>query len=454
MRPSSLSVVVVHLVLAPLIAHAELTLGSAVDAALSRSPGRGALRAQAREAEAAGRETFGMRLPRLSARSGYTRGDDPVYVFGSLLRQQSFSQEHFDVGRMNEPALHTNFNNALELGVPLFSAWELQSRQQLSALAVEDAALRLDLDAQRTRFQVADAYLRALQGEALVAALDRRVADAAADIESARKLQEKGLVLGSDYEAARAIQAGLRMRRVQAGRALEAARGTLAILLGVAPEAVQVSGRLNEEPFGGEGSVAEFTRSAETRPELREAGLQEKAAAVNRRQADASVLPRLSAFGMIEANSRDLDRNPLYRMFGVRAEWPFGDFSYLPRRERARQQEEAARGQRSRMQEAVGVEVTQAYQRFKGAQESVPLAAEAVERAEESLKRFWPLYREGRQSILEVLRAEAGLADAQAGYWGTLYEVHQGYAGLLLAAGVLDAAGIAVLDRNLREVQP
>jgi len=71
-----------------------------------------------------------------------------------------------------------------------------------------------------------------------------------------------------------------------------------------------------------------------------------------------------------------------------------------------------------------------------------------------SLKRFWPLYREGRQSILEVLRAEAGLADAQAGYWGTLYEVHQGYAGLLLAAGALDAEGIAVLYRNLREVQP
>ena len=42
-------------------------------------------------------------LPRLQAQAGATYGDDPVYVFGSRLRQRAFTQEDFDLDRLNRP---------------------------------------------------------------------------------------------------------------------------------------------------------------------------------------------------------------------------------------------------------------------------------------------------------------------------------------------------------------
>ena len=99
------------------------------------------------------------------------------------------------------------------------------------------------------------------------------------------------------------------------------------------------------------------------------------------------------------------------------------------------------------------VEVLQALKNYEGAQEALPLARQTLERAEKSLELFRPLYREGRQSIMEVLRAEEGLARAAANYWQTLYQLHAGYARLALAAGFLDEKTIREIAGNLEAGQ-
>ena len=66
---------------------------------------------------------------------------------------------------------------------------------------------------------------------------------------------------------------------------------------------------------------------------------------------------------------------------------------------------------------------------------------------------FRPLYRQGRQSVLEVLRAEDALAQAELAVVDARKGLFAGWAGLRQAAGTLDAQAVAALDAAL-EAKP
>ena len=52
-------------------------------------------------------------MPHLSFSETATRGDDPVYVFGSKLRQQRFTQADFTLNKLNSPLPFGNFSHAV-----------------------------------------------------------------------------------------------------------------------------------------------------------------------------------------------------------------------------------------------------------------------------------------------------------------------------------------------------
>src|SRR5580765_8080322 len=87
----------------------NLTLPMAVELALRTNPltratasGREIANAQITEARAG-------RLPRVQLSETFTNGNNPVYVFGSLLEQGRFTQQNFDLRSLNNPDALTNF---------------------------------------------------------------------------------------------------------------------------------------------------------------------------------------------------------------------------------------------------------------------------------------------------------------------------------------------------------
>ncbi|MFA6002878.1 MAG: TolC family protein [Elusimicrobiota bacterium] len=429
------------------------TLGAAVDAALQRSPVVGAAGHRVRAADSALREAQMKRLPSLTAYSAFTRGDDPVYVFGTRMEQKVFTASDFDVYSLNNPSLRSNFRNAFEIGVPLFTGLELQSQERLGRLGREAAASQKDGALQRTRYAAMEAFLQVMLQQELLQAVTERVAASGQELESARRLREKGLVLGSDYYAAGAILGGLRVWQTRLEAGLQAAKSSLAVLLGKSPSELAVSGRLGyaEYPLEPESELA--GRALRERPELRQIDLQSGMAEAVRRKEGFSLLPKVEAFASVQTNTRDFDSNPWNRMAGVRASLPLGDPGYPARRARSQAMLEASRSEAQRMREEASREVSRSYQELRGAAASLPLAKQTADQAGQSLDMFRPLYREGRQSILEVLRAEEGLARSQAAYLETLYAVHMGRARLLLAAGGLDSGAVREVEQGL-EVRP
>jgi len=430
-----------------------LSLGAAVDSVLQRNPGVAGAGYRVQEADAALRETQMRRLPSLTVNSAFTRGDNPVYAFGTLLEQRSFTQADFGLDSLNRPGLRSNFKNSLELGVPLFTGFEFQSSERLGRLGRDAAASGQDLTVQHTRYAVVESFLQALFRQELSRALAERVEASSAEIESARKLKEKGLVLGSDYYAAQAILGGLKAWQVKVVSDLEASRSGLATLMGVAPQSMDFRGVLSQREYPLEPESELVESALRQRPELRQSSLREDMASVLRRKEGLSLLPRVEAFGAMEADTTDFNGNPWSKIFGVRASLPLGDPAYPSRRSRAQAALEASRAETQRAQEGVRIEVSQVYQGYKGARASLPLAKDTVEKARQSLELFRPLYREGRQSIMEVLRAEEGMAKAQSAYLDNLYRLHAGRARLLLAAGDLDGQAVRGIEQGLEAVK-
>lgn len=390
-----------------------------------------------------------LRYPRLAVRSSFMRGDNPVYVFGSLLEQQAFGPQNFAIESLNNPSDLTNIKNALDLGVPLFMAFEVSTGEKIRRWGIAQAQEQLGAIDQSVRFQAINGYLVVLWKQDLWKALTDRVEAAQKEVEDARRLNAKGLVLGSDFYAAQAIFSSLRAQQIQCQKELDAAKKRLGIMMGEPSEVVNLSGSLSPSGYSVEKEEALIAQALATRRDVKEADLLISMAEENVGQSGRSLLPKIEAFASLETNTEDFESNPTNRTVGVRSYFPIGDPTYFSRKANAQAEARAARSRKEGVEESIRQEVTGALHIYEGALSSLPLVQEAVGQAEKSLELFRPLYREGRQSILDVLRAEEGLVRAQQALYENLYHLHSGFARLLLVTGKLEPSSIKEIENQL-----
>jgi outer membrane protein TolC len=426
---------------------AALDLSAAVDAAVGRSPAAAEAKARRTQAEAAGREVFWSRWPRLSARASAMRSDDPLYAFGELMMQRRVTAPDFNPDKLNHPGYRTAVHGSLELGVPLFTGFELTRSGKLAALAAEEADAMGGAAAQAVRLRTADAYLRELRSRAFLSELDARIATARGAVDSAERLRKQGLVLGSDHQAALAVLSGLKAWRARAAAEREAYRAELGVLLGGG--APDTTGTLRDWEPPVEDDAALVAAALSARPDLRAAGLRTRAADVRRDAARQSLLPSMDAFAAVNNSADGLSSGAASRLVGVRASLLFGDPAYSSRRKRADADRVAAAASAAGAEDAARGEVLARAAGLRGLNAALPDLREALARARDSLEQVRPLYREGRQSVLDVLRAEEAVARLEESRLETVYRQRSEWASLRAAQGRFDAEAVAVLTRSL-----
>src|SRR5512139_1610078 len=140
------------------LSHSEepeaLTLSSAVDRALKNNPlirvalsGREIADAQLREARAGW-------FPLVQFNETFTRGNNPVFVFGSLLEQARFTQQNFQLSALNNPDALSNFRTALTLRQTLFDQLQTYTRVNQARLGQKLADLQNAMVEKQVRFEV------------------------------------------------------------------------------------------------------------------------------------------------------------------------------------------------------------------------------------------------------------------------------------------------------------
>src|SRR6266516_2520153 len=111
-----------------------LTLERAVSAALARNASLRASRAGADEAAARVTEAHSGLFPRFSATESWQRGDQPVFVFSSLLSARRFAAANFAIDALNHPDPIGFFQATVGVEQLVFDGGRQRSVATISAL--------------------------------------------------------------------------------------------------------------------------------------------------------------------------------------------------------------------------------------------------------------------------------------------------------------------------------
>lgn len=430
------------LAMAVLVAQAvsaeTLTLRDAVREALARNPAIAAARAQNAAAEAREKEARAGRIPRVDLSESVSRGNNPVFVFGSLLEQGEFAPRHFDAGFLNAPPALTNFRAALSARYPVFDRFRTETaiRQSRNGV-VRTSAGNAEARQQIVAATVARYYGVAVAEEKLAVAR-AAVLSAEAAAKATRDRFEQGLIVESDALSADVQLAGFRQRAIAAAGEVAVARAALATLLQrPRAEELTVSAALPDVRTETADLNAAVGRAVEQRAPVRAASTMTADAELRLRAERGAALPRVDAFGTFGASGATLGSRNADHIGGLAITLELFDRARPARVAAARAEIDAARAGEAMARDAVTMEVIQAWHRLNAARESAAVAATAARQAEAAARIVHDRYESGLTTITEQLRAQTALVSAQFELLAARYESLVAHADLLRATGDL-----------------
>ncbi|MCG3159124.1 MAG: hypothetical protein JMDDDDMK_00100 [Acidobacteria bacterium] len=415
-----------------------LTLPLAVEIALRTNPLMRATAAGREIADAQAQEAKAGRFPLAQLSETWTNGNNPVFVFGSLLEQGRFTQQNFDLLSLNNPGPLNNFRFGVTIKAPLFDGRQTAMRVAVAKLNQKQADAQTDQMAQRIRFETLKAYYGVLLAQMKKEVADEAVKLAEADVRRSGDRVEIGTTVSSDLLSAEAQLAEFHQQQIQAAGEVVIARAALNIALGLPVDAPQnVSGRLVAKTFNV-ASQDELMRTAlEHRPDYSRAALARDSRREQWNGARNEFLPRVDVFANAGVSRNNWASGSGDYLIGASVTFNLFDAGRSARIAETRAAAELAASEHEHLANQIRLEVVRAYQEYVSARERQAVAERVISHATEALRIVQDRYHEGLTTITEVLRAETALARARLNLLAARYEHYVGYANVLLASGRL-----------------
>ena len=425
------------------VAQAPLTLRQAIDQALGHSPEAAVARADGREANVAATQARTQLLPQLNFTEDISRGDDPVYAFGTKLRQHQFTSADLALNALNFPQPMGNFATRFSGAWTAFDSLKTQKEIHRADLTKESASSSAKAVDQQIVLRVVAAYQSVLYAQREIDVAQHEQETAAALLASVDDHVKAGLAVESDRMSAQVNVAARKEELIAAQGDLELAWAQLREAMGT-PE-LQASELKPIEPrtFPQLPLEQEIATAAKMRPDLRSLGEAQSAQGSALGAAKSDFGPRVSAYGNWEEDRVSIAGSGGNNwVAGVQISvdiLPLGKRAQLARESAAKQRIDAqlaASGQHVRLQ------VSQAHIHRQTAELSLETAHAALDQAAESLRILKNRYGAGLATITDLLRAEDAGRQSQSSYWQAVYGNALAYAELLYATGTLtpDAA--------------
>ena len=174
-------------------------------------------------------------LPQLNFTEDISRGDDPVYAFGSRLRQRQFTQADFALNALNCPQPIGNFSTRFSGSWMAFDSFKTQREIRRADLFKESAPHPPRRWTSRLCFALLEAYQSVLYAQREVAVAQHEQETAAALLTSVEEHVKAGLAVESDRMSAQVNAAARKEELIAAKGDLELAWAELREAMG-APE--------------------------------------------------------------------------------------------------------------------------------------------------------------------------------------------------------------------------
>ncbi|MFY9607678.1 MAG: TolC family protein [Blastocatellia bacterium] len=415
-----------------------LTLPQAVEIALRSNPlvretafGREMAEAQLGEAR-------GGRLPFVQFGESVTRGNNPVFVFGSLLEQGRFGPQNLELNTLNNPDSLHNLRTSLTFRLPIFDQKQTLIRINQAELARKQADAQSEIVNQQIRFEVVKSFYGVLVTQAKKEVADEAVRLAEADVKRAGDLFDTGLVVQSDLLAAQVQLAEFRQQQIQAGGDEAISQALLNTALGLAVNAQhRIVGELGSRSFDSSNQEELIRLGLEHRPEIARTKLSRQSAREGIRGAQGELFPRLDVFGGFGVSGRTWATGSSDYTVGASLTFNVFDAGRKSRLARARANEEMAAANQDHIASQIRFEIVRAFHQYVSARERVGVASRVVEQAGEALRIIQDRYQSGLTTMTEVLRAETTFVRSRMTLLAARYDYYVGYAEVLRSTGKL-----------------
>ncbi len=382
-------------------------------------------------------------LPRFNFTEDISRGDDPVYAFGTRLRQRQFTQADFALNALNRPQPIGNFSSRFAGNWTVFDSFKAQREIHRADLLRASSSLSSQSVDQQLVLNVVRAFQSALYAQREIDVAQHVQETAAALLASVDERVKAGLAVESDRMLAQVNVATRNEELIAAQGDLELAWADLREAMGAPDLKASELSPIEPHSFPQLPLEVEIATAIKARPDLMalERGQMAQASAVG--AAKSSFGPSVSAYGNWEEDRSSLGSsggNSWVAGLQITVDiLPIGKRAQLAREVAAKQKTDA---QLSASRQLVRLQVSRADIHQKTAELSVAAARAAMDQSVESLRILRNRYDAGLATITDLLRAEDAERQSQSTYWHAVYGNATSYAELLYATGKLtpDAA--------------
>lgn len=414
--------------------NAVVTLEQALDMALKNNSAikeaMQRVEAAAEQRKAAGADL----LPKLSASYSYTNlKDQPYTVVGGSHLPVSGDE----IYKWNVAAVQ-----------PLFTGFALSTRYEMARYGVDLARTSHDLARMDVAYRVRDAYYTSLLARRYRDVADEAVENLRSHVKDAETFYDQGIIPYNDLLKSKVALAAAMQNRERALANEESAVSSLNMLLGLSLDTRTRLAEILEEGSGPELSLDTLSAEAlESRPELKAM----KTALINAdnavRLARSASYPTVSLVGAYErvgdnpkADDNDYG-NDHNASVGIEARWQFFEWGKTRAEvSRAIHEKNALEEQMRGLEDAVRLDVKNAFLEVGVARANIVTAREALEQAKENYRITNLQYQQQVTTSTEVLDARTALSQAETSYYGSLYGHLRAIARLDRALGRMPAA--------------
>jgi outer membrane protein TolC len=380
------------------------TLERALEQALNHNPDARIAQQRIAAAQAGLEQANAAFWPRLQFQSSYTRTDNPMMVFGSILNQRAYSSSlNFndvpDVDDLNTRGLVT---------VPLYAGGKTKAGREAAKANTE--AAKQDSEAVRNAlgFEVSRAFYSVLKTRQFIRAAEAAVNSFEGSLSIAKKRLEAGSLLKTDVLDIEVRLAQAREDLVRARNANALAVRALRNLLGIEDGDFVVA---DSAPTVTAPDSGDFSRRAE----LAAARQRERAAQEQVRGAKSGYAPRVNAFGSLDYDyGWKFESGGGSYTAGALLQWDLWDGKLTRAKVReANANLESAREEQRKLRLALDLEVEQACLDLKAANERLSVTDQVVAQASESAGLTRARFEQGAALSTQLIDSETALVAAR-----------------------------------------
>lgn len=417
----------------------DLSLRQAIDRALKENPEGTAARADVKAAVAGASEARTALLPSINFTEDISRGNDPVYVFGTRLRQQRFAQGDFALNSLNRPTPIGNFATRFSGQWMLFNWFGTQNRIRHARFAADSAASMSDEANQVIVLRVVHAYQSVLYAERCVDVSRHEQTTAEALLADAKTKVRAGLAVDSDMLAAQVNLSERQQALIGAEGDTDVAWSELETAMGVHTNSPrQVLQPIQARSFPTGDLADDIASALKARPDLKALRQQTSAYVATVKSAKGSFAPTVSTYGNWEMDKASFAGDGSNNwVAGVQLNLdilPFAKRAQLAQAQAAQQKSEA---QERAQEQQIRLAVNRAWTEHRTAERIVATAQMSVEQSSESLRILRNRYKAGLATMTDLLRAEDAGQRSQSNYWRAVYGNAVAYAVLMYSTGTL-----------------